>query len=221
MPVPNYSVAPITKDDVPTIGGFLQDSKLQLAINRFLIVDWPNNSFQKAHYTDAIKGGLSNPRTTSLKVTDNTSGQIVAHLFYTKKASSPGEGQSSATEGDGEQANNQAPDGIVPDVYLAVMDAVKELEPNLDTDEYIELTHLYVEPSSRRQGIGSWLLQIIQEAAAAEKLPLTLFAEPNHHDFFVSHSFRDVKHVDIDLQKWAAPLSGYGVFRVSRMVFEE
>ncbi|KAI0424387.1 hypothetical protein F5Y09DRAFT_324553 [Xylaria sp. FL1042] len=220
MPVPNYSVVPATEDDIPILGDFLQDSKLQLAINRFLILDWPNFPFQKAHYTNAIKGGLSNPRTTSLKVIDNTSGKLVAQLVYTKKVSPPGEGESSTTEGNGGEANNEVPVGIVPDVYWAVMDAVKELEPNLETDEYIELTHMYVEPSSRRRGIGSRLLQIVEEAAAAENLPLTLFAEPNHHDFFVGHGFRDVKDVDIDLRKWAAPLSGYGVFRVSRMIFE-
>ncbi|KAI1424638.1 hypothetical protein F5Y12DRAFT_750938 [Xylaria sp. FL1777] len=221
MAVPNYSVVPITDADIPTIGGFLQDSKLDLAINRFLVKDWPNFPVQKAHYTHAIERGVSNPQTTSLKVVDNASGQPVAHLFYTKKASRRVENDKPTTEEKGGHTENEVPVGFVPDVYWAVMSAVEELEPNLDTDEFIELTHLYVQPSSRRQGIGSWLLHIAQEAAIAAKLPLTLFAEPNHHDFFVNRGFGDVKNVDIDLRTWAARLSGYGVFRVSRMVSEK
>ncbi|KAI0965947.1 hypothetical protein F4678DRAFT_451277 [Xylaria arbuscula] len=221
MPVPNHSVAPVTKDDIPTVSGFLQDSKLHLAINRFLIKDWPNFSFQNVNYARAIEGSLSNPQSTSLKVVNDTSGKIVAYICYTKRPSGPVKHEKLDPEGDESLANEEVPDGFVPDVYRAVMNADKELEPNLNTDEYISLTYLYVEPSSRRQGIGSWLFQIAQEAALAQNLPLTLFSEPNHHDFFVNRGFGDVKKVDIDLREWAAALSGYGVFRVTRMVRDE
>ncbi|KAI1303869.1 hypothetical protein F5Y03DRAFT_407170 [Xylaria venustula] len=221
MPIPNHSVAPVTKDDIPTVSGFLQDSKLHLAINRFLIKDWPNLSFQNVNYTRAIEGSLSNPEATSLKVVDDTSGQIVAYICYTKRPSGPVKNEKLDPEGDESQTNEEIPAGFVPDVYRAVMNADRELEPNLDTDEYISLTYLYVEPSSRRQGIGSWLFQIAQDAAVSQKLPLTLFSEPDPHEFFVNRGVRDVKKVDIDLRKWAAPMSGYGLFRVTRMVRDE
>ncbi|KAI3328154.1 hypothetical protein F4824DRAFT_430560 [Ustulina deusta] len=221
MPIPNHSVVPITKDDIPTIGTFLQNSKLQLAINRFLVHDWPNFPLQKAHYTRAIEGGVSNPQTTSLKVINHTSGQPVAHLFYTKKASRFAENDKPAARKKEEQTKNEVPVGFAPEVYWAAMNAAKSLEPNFDTDEYIELTHLYVEPSSRRQGIGSWLLQIAQEAAMDAKLPLTMCSEPNNHDFFANRGFKDTKNADLDLRNWAASLSGYGVFRISRMVLKD
>ncbi|KAI0515064.1 hypothetical protein F5B22DRAFT_608164 [Xylaria bambusicola] len=221
MPVPNYSVVPITKEDIPLISAFLQASKLQLAINRFLVKDWPNDQFQKVHYTRAIEGGVSNPQTTSLKVINNTTGQAVAHLFYTEKPSTPAGDVEATTGGEKNQVKKEIPAAFNPAVYQAVMEAVEKLEPRLETDKYMELTHLYVEPSSRGQGIGSWLLQIAQEAAEAAKLPIVLCSEPNHHDFFVNRGFKDVKHADIDLAQWAASWSGYGVFRITRMKLQE
>ncbi|KAI0528443.1 hypothetical protein GGR58DRAFT_509334 [Xylaria digitata] len=217
MSVPNHSVVPITKDDIPTIGGFLQASKLQLSINRFLISDWPNFPLQKAHYTSAISSSLMNPQMTCLKVVNDTSQQPVAHLFYTKKVSRFMGRDQQHTEENGGRGSHKVPVGFVPDVYRTVMDFARELQPDFDTEEFIELTHLYVEPSSRRQGIGSWLLRIAQEAATDANLPFSLCSEPSYHDFFVSRGLRDVKTVDVELGKWAASLSGYGIFRMSQM----
>ncbi|KAI1130426.1 hypothetical protein F5Y10DRAFT_235649 [Nemania abortiva] len=210
MPVPNYSVVPMTEDDVPTITGFLYDSKLQLSINRLLISDWPNPPFQKAHYGGVIERSVLDQQLTSLKVVDNTTKRAVAHLFYGRKPSR-------ATE----QGSSEVPAGFAPDVYRAVMEFSKELKPNFDTEEYMELVHMYVEPSSRGQGIGSWLLHIAQEAAKAAEIPFSIFSEPNHHGFFINRGLRDVKTVDVDLRKWAPPLSGYGIFRISRMALPE
>lgn len=243
MPVANHSVIPISKDDIPAIGAFLQASKLQLTINRLLVKDWPNPPLQKAHYTRAIENAVSNPQITSLKVINNTTGEAVAHLFYQKKSSARGGKDEPAQGNKKEQMEMVVPAGFTPAVYWAVMEATNKLEPKLDTDEYIgkaptseaiinssinnyhdflptELTHLYVEPSSRGQGIGSWLLQIVQEAAAAANMPLSLCSEPNYHGFFVKRGFKDQEHADIDLMQWAAPYTGYGVFRLTRMVSE-
>ncbi|KAF2971634.1 hypothetical protein GQX73_g2032 [Xylaria multiplex] len=217
MSVPNHSVVPITKDDVPIIGGYLQASKLQLSINRFLINDWPNFPLQNAHYTSVIASSLANPQMTCLKIVNDTSQQPVAHLFYTRKSSRSMGRDRLSTEESGGEGSRKVPVGFVPDVYQTVMDFAQELQPEFDTEEFIELTHLYVEPSSRGQGMGSWLLQIARQAATDAKLPFTLCSEPTHHDFFVSRGLRDVKTVDVDLRKWAASLSGYGIFRMSRM----
>ncbi|KAI1173415.1 hypothetical protein F4777DRAFT_580995 [Nemania sp. FL0916] len=221
MSVPNYSVVPIAEADIPAIGGLLQDSKLCLAINRFLVKDWPNFAIQKPHYTKAVEGGMANPDTTCLKVVNDTSQLPVAHLFYTRKTVPPRDQSSTATETKSEDAKDEVPAGFIADPYWTVVKTVEELEPEFDTDEYMELTHVYVEPSSRGQGIGSWLFQIARDAATTAGLPFTICAEPDHHDFFVKRGFKDVKSVDIDLNKWAAPLSGYGVFRLARMVFVE
>ncbi|RYC65466.1 hypothetical protein CHU98_g742 [Xylaria longipes] len=194
-------------DDIPTMSSFLQDSKLHLAINRFLIEDWPNPPVQNALYTEAVKSGLSNPQTTCLKVVGDISKQSVAYLFYTKQKLPRGK--------------NEVPAGVVPEVFWTVTTAVQELQSDLQAEEFIGLTHIYVKPSSRRRGIGTWLLRMAQEHAADEKLPFRIIAEPNHHDFFINRGLRDKKHVDIDLTRWAAPLSGYGTFRISSMVSAE
>ncbi|KAI0479873.1 hypothetical protein F4859DRAFT_451946 [Xylaria cf. heliscus] len=207
MSVPNHHVVPMTVDDISIISSFLQDSKLQLAINRFLIKNWPNPPVQNALYTNAVKGGISNPQTTSLKVVNDISKQPVGYIFYTKQKVPSGK--------------KEVPDGVVPEVFWAVTNAAQELQSDFRTEEFIALTHIYVEPSSRRRGIGSWLLQMAQGHAAEEELPLRIIAEPNHHDFFVRRGFRDIKHTDVDLTKWAAPLSGYGAFRISSMVSDE
>ncbi|KAI8630596.1 hypothetical protein F5Y19DRAFT_483928 [Xylariaceae sp. FL1651] len=219
--VPNYTVVPITKDDIPTIGTFLQDSKLQLAINRFLIKDWPNEPVQKALYTGAIEGGVKSTQTTSLKVMSDASGLPVAHLFYTKTKSRTSASDEPTTGGTEGRNDNKVPAGVIPEVYWTVIDAVEELKPDFNTEEYMELTHIYVEPSSRGQGIGSWLVRIAQEDATAAGLPFSICAEPNHHGFFLNRGFKDVKKFDVELTKWAAPLSGYGTFRISRMVMEK
>ncbi|KAI1357313.1 hypothetical protein F5Y08DRAFT_324570 [Xylaria arbuscula] len=221
MPVENHSVIPINQDDIPAIGAFLQASKLQLTINRLLVKDWPNPTLQKAHYTRAIDNAVSNPNVTSLKVINNVTGDAVAQLFYQKKSCAQERKDELPEDSEEKQAKLEVPESFTPAVYYAVMEAVDKLEPVLDTNEYIELTHMYVEPSSRRQGIGSWLLQIVQEAAVAAKLPLSLCSEPNYHSFFAKRGLKDQKHIDIDLAQWAAPYSGYGPFRLCRMVSQE
>ncbi|TRX93451.1 hypothetical protein FHL15_005726 [Xylaria flabelliformis] len=190
MSVPNHRVVPMTVDDVPIISSFLQDSKLQLAINRFVIKDWPNPPAQEALYTKAVEGALSNPQATSLKVVDDISKQPVAYLFYTKQKVP--------------SVDREVPAGVVPEVFWAVTRATQELHSDFQNEEFI----------------GTWLLEMAQKHAADEKLLLRITAEPNHHDFFVNRGFRDIKHVDVDLTRWAAPLSGYGTFRLSSMVSE-
>ncbi|KAI0448243.1 hypothetical protein F5B21DRAFT_193301 [Xylaria acuta] len=218
MSVPNYHVVPITVDDISTISSFLQDSKLQLAINRFVIKDWPNPPIQKALYTEAVKGGLSNPQTTCLKVVEDISKQSVAYLFYTKQRFPNGKHDANVAGDERGDSKKEVPAGVVPEVFWAVTNAFQELRSDFQSEEFIELTHIYVKPTSRQQGIGTWLLQMAQRHAADQKLPFRIIAEPNHHDFFVNRGFRDIKHVDVDLTRWAAPLSGYGTFRISSMV---
>ncbi|KAI1267268.1 hypothetical protein F5Y18DRAFT_415965 [Xylariaceae sp. FL1019] len=211
MKIPNHIVVPATEDDIPIIGTFLQQSKLQLAINRFVIQDWPNEQFQKTHYT--VKGGLADPQTTTLKVINTVSGRPVAYVVYTR----------TKTHADPEAKATtpiETPPGIVPEVYAAVVNAIGELKPSFDSDEFIDITHIYVEPSSRGKGIGSELVEIAHNVAKETNLPFSICAEPNFHGFFVNRGFRDVNHVDIDLTQWSAPSSGYGAFRISRMVME-
>ncbi|KAI1079345.1 hypothetical protein F5B20DRAFT_544572 [Whalleya microplaca] len=220
MSIPGHSILPVVEADLPTLTEFLQASKLQLAINRFLFKDWPAVSAQRANSRAAVESGLRDPQTNSLKVVNDSSGIIVAHLFLTRHSSSNSETRSTSSSGKAaekeSQSQVQVPQSMVPAVLETVRDAMRELKPEFDGD-YIELTHIYVEPSSRNQGIGTQLVQVCRDRARADGLPLTICAEPNHHDFFLKRGFRDTKHVDIDLRHWAPEHNGYGIFRVSRM----
>lgn len=66
-----------------------------------------------------------------------------------------------------------------------------------------EVTYICVEPSSRHQEVGSQLMRICFDRAKADGVPLVVCAEPAAYDFFVKLGFKDTRHVDIDLQKWA------------------
>ncbi|KAI2628658.1 hypothetical protein GGR54DRAFT_588213 [Hypoxylon sp. NC1633] len=224
-PIPDHTILPATEADITTLTDFLVASKLQLAINRFLFKDWPATDAQRANYKTHVESGIKNPRTTSLKVVHDGSGKIVAYLYLTKCSKStdvdarpeagPADNQGAASP---RPSRSSVPDALVPSVVKAMTDAMKELEPDIVGGEYFEITHIYVDPMSRKQGIGTALTQLCHDQAQAEDLPLTICAEPNHHDFFSRRGFGDVEHVDIDLRRWAAENSGYGVFRVSRMM---
>ncbi|KAI1380508.1 hypothetical protein F4677DRAFT_441822 [Hypoxylon crocopeplum] len=216
--IPDHSILPIVEGDEPTLTDFLLASKLQLAINRFVFKDWPAEAAQRANYGAAVHSGLQNPETTSLKVVHEESGEIVAHLFLTRRnKSSDAEKPSNSDKTDEKGSQSETADALVPAVVGAVTAAIKELEPEAIEGDYFEITHIYVKPSSRRRGIGTQLIQLCRERAQVAGVPLTICAEPNHHDFFLKRGFREAKHVDIDLRQWAAENSGYGVFRISRM----
>ena len=80
-----------------------------------------------------------------------------------------------------------------------------------------ELTYIYVKPTKRRQGIASKLLQICLNKSKSTSTPLVVVSEPDGYSFLVKHGFRHVEHKDLDLSQWASPLSGFGVFRLTKM----
>lgn len=215
MSVPNHSILPVTEADIPTIAGFLQASKLQLAINRFLFKDWPNDSAQLAQYTGAVEGGHKDPLVTTLKAVDNRSGEIVGHLGVSRRNSKGGDAETPAAgETDGEQ---KIPEFFVPEVLSTVARTVRELDRDMEGIEHIQIKYIYVKPSSRKQGIGAQLVRLALNEAKAAGVPLAVLSEPASHDFFLKQGLKDIKHVDIDLSKWAAAHSGFGVFRLTQM----
>ncbi|KAH8201383.1 hypothetical protein TruAng_004466 [Truncatella angustata] len=130
MSIPGHSIVPLTADDILTTTSFLQDSKLQLAINRFLIKDWPNEAVQRPLYQAAIEGGLKNPNTTSLKVVNDKSGETVGYFFFTKRGQ-PAPDEDKASKSKIENAGQNVPPGLVPEVFHAVMKAVETLESDV------------------------------------------------------------------------------------------
>jgi hypothetical protein len=142
--IPGHSVLPITADDVPVLGALLTSSKLQLVINRLLFKDWPNETVQLTNYTRAIQNGLSDPNTTSLKVTNDTTGDIVGHLGLTRHKTDNGESSRKGTP------NAMAvPDGMVPDVFHAVVDAIGILNKDIENQDYMGKTDVaYQRPAA-------------------------------------------------------------------------
>ncbi|KAB8356537.1 hypothetical protein FH972_024121 [Carpinus fangiana] len=232
MSIPNHSILPSTEADVATLASFVQESKLQLAINRFLIIDWPNEPVQQALYTSAVESALKDPQVDTMKVVDDRSGDIVASMVLSRRSGDQAKVSTADAEG-----SPAVPHGVNPDVFSVVMDSVKEINEGLEgiehlgmtcnftrpaasdqgTNQRLELTHICVAPSSRRQGIGSQLMRLAVDKATAARLPLITCSEPPAHEFFLKQGLIDTKWVDIDLRKWAPDHAGYGVFRISGM----
>lgn len=76
-----------------------------------------------------------------------------------------------------------------------------------------------VEPSYQRQGVGSRLIQLGFDRARAEGLPLAIAAEAPAYGFFDTLGFKETRHVDIDLRKYAPANSGFGIFRLTGMIW--
>jgi hypothetical protein len=62
-------------------------------------------------------------------------------------------------------------------------------------------------------------MRVCFEKAKAEGVPLALCSEPTAYGFFLKQGLKDTKHVDIDLSKWAPAYCGFGVFRISGMIW--
>ncbi|KAM5360142.1 hypothetical protein ACJZ2D_013957 [Fusarium nematophilum] len=208
------SILPISSSDLPTLAEFIHSSKLRLAINRLLFHDWPNDASQKPIYSQAVESAFNNPAVHCLKAVDQRSKDIIGYLVLTRKQ--PEEGSSPEEQSTG---GEDAPDGMNPDVFSTVVQAAKEISQETDKLDRLELTYIYVNSSHRRQGIGSLLMQEACSRAEAEGVTLSVCSEPAAYEFFKKRGFQDTRHVDIDLCKWAPPYSGFGLFRLSGMVW--
>lgn len=81
------------------------------------------------------------------------------------------------------------------------------------------LTFICVKLEHRLQGIGSDLFQLAIEKAKAEGIPLAVTSEPASYEFFKKLGFKEGKHCEIDLSEHAPPYSGFGVFRLTGMLW--
>ncbi|KAF2226938.1 hypothetical protein BDZ85DRAFT_167876, partial [Elsinoe ampelina] len=227
---PAHSLLPTHPLDTPLLGQFLSASKLQLTINRFIFKSWPNSEKQLAHYTAQIESAHGDSQISSFKVVHDKSGEVVGHLVLTREGARAGgggdddegkreEGEGKeGKEGDEKQGRPEVPEYLVPEAFFAVLDAAQEIEKEVQGRERLTLTWMYVRSESRRQGIGSGLVAFALETARKDGLPLVTAAEPQAYEFMKKQGFKDTKHVDFDLAKWALPNCGYGAFRLSGLI---
>jgi GNAT superfamily N-acetyltransferase len=228
----NYSILPIVKSDLDTLAQFVQESKLGLTINRLLWKDWPDEATQLAHYTTAIQANWDDPDAERFKVVDKESGLTVGHLVLTRQRPKPKEDEPATREG--EQKPN-VPKGMNVEVFLAVMAAMGEVASGGDVDHLSKyfhsgqnaanpltgssaLTHVYIKPAHRGKGLREQLVHIAIDKAESAGIPLYLTSEPEGHDLYLKLGFKDTKHADIDLTRWAPSYSGFGLFRLWAMV---
>ena len=76
-----------------------------------------------------------------------------------------------------------------------------------------------VRPSKQGHRIGSKLMQLGYDRAKEEGIPFAICAEAPAYGFFSKLGFEDLRHQEIDLRKYAAAYSGFGVFRLSGMIW--
>lgn len=238
-----YVLESATSEDIPTLTDFLVKSKRHLVFNRFLYKNWPNEEQLYANCKATVSNGIYYPEMNSLKVVNTTTNKTVAYLLVARVVKpeylTPADARNEKRRErrDAQERNKRA--GVI---NFAVVDTMLEairrlgnpegdhlgkyLEPlhvtrlreTVSNHFQTEIKHIYVEPSSRKLGIGTALLRECLDRAVWEGLRLTVNAEPNHHEWFLRRGFIDVVVSDVDLRQFAPEHSGYGQFRISKMI---
>ncbi|KAM0426072.1 hypothetical protein ACHAPT_008703 [Fusarium lateritium] len=211
------SILPVVSSDLPTLVEFVHSSKRCLTINRLLYHDWPSDAVQKAQYRQAVELAFNAQSIQCLKAVDEESNEVVGYLVLAPKT--PIE-MKEGTETSSGNKKRSVPEGMNAAVLAAVENAVLEIKAETNKLHHLELTYIYVKPSHRQKGIGSLLVEEAFRRAHVERIPLSVDTEPAAYNFFKNRGFRDTKHVDIDLRTWAPPYSGFGIFRLSGLLWE-
>lgn len=80
---------PMLESDLTTAARFMYESQIQQATNRFLFLDWPNESAQIALYEASMRQTFNDPSNEMYKITDD-SGAMIASLILNRKSYSTG-----------------------------------------------------------------------------------------------------------------------------------
>ncbi|KAL4749892.1 hypothetical protein BDW72DRAFT_204334 [Aspergillus terricola var. indicus] len=202
-PSPIYTFRQVERSDLDALEELLFTSKLSLTINRLLFNDWPNEAAQRRNYRAALaQQDFESGDRESLGVIDNASGKLIGWLALRRRQ---------PELSDAEHFN--------PDVYNAVMKAVRELSStDLEAKEHYEVVYIAVDRAFRRRGIGRDLIRHVFAKAKAGA-PVAVSSEPQAYAFFTKMSFEETKSVEMDLAQWAPPYSGFGAFRLSSMIW--
>ncbi|PVH95486.1 hypothetical protein DM02DRAFT_690064 [Periconia macrospinosa] len=206
MSIPGHTILSPTDEDIPVLAKYLQASKLTLDINRFLWLDWPNKAAQHDDYTRAIKESFQNPEVAPFKVIHDDSGEIVAHLSLTQM------NHEKAVQPTADEEPKPVPRGINPEVYATVHRTAGELNKHWEGKEHLRLTWIYVRPESRKNGIGTALVNMALQKAREQGVPLVALSEPGAREFFLKVGLKDIVHADVDLNQWASGKGEYKAF---------
>ncbi|KAJ5201383.1 uncharacterized protein N7498_006046 [Penicillium cinerascens] len=213
MAAPKYSIASVSEPDLPFLANFIHAAKLSLSINRLIFKDWPNEALQKQMYSEAVQDGYSNPSMECFKAVDVDSNEIVGYFVLARKRPVKESLIDSGSEGEA------IPDGFNLGLFREMTDATIQIAKQTDAIDRFEIVYMCVKPSYQCKGIGSKLVQLGFDRARAEGIPFAVCAEAPAHEFFIKLGFKDTTHYDIDLRKYAPAYSGFGIFRLSGMMW--
>ena len=73
--------------------------------------------------------------------------------------------------------------------WLEFQNSIVDRGPLTDIEEYWDVDHLSVDPSYQRRGIGSALIQYVQQVAAKDNLPIVLAASVKGRPMYKKHGF--------------------------------
>ena len=236
----NYSISPVSSSDLPTLASFTHSSKLALSINRLIFQPWPNEPVQRALYTHAVESAYEDPSMKCFKAVEDESNEIIGYFVIARRqpVSSKGE-PSTDTNSHNASGGQDMPDGLNLGLLTEVNKATAEIAKDTEGIDrlgksslpflsiyirteliyQVELIYMCVRPSKQGHGIGSKLMQLGLDRTKAEGIPFAICAEAPAYGFFAKLGFKDLSHQDIDLQKYASAYSGFGVFRLSGMIW--
>lgn len=237
MTAPKYSISPVSSFDLPTLANFIHSSKLALSINRVIFQPWPNEPLQRTLYTNAVESAYEDPSMECFKAVEDESNEIIGYIVIAQKQPvNSKEKPSTDTNNQNASSRQDIPDGLNPGLLTEVTNGAAEIAK--DTEEIdrfgktylsihirteltfqVELIYMCVRPSKQRHGVGFQLMQLGFDRAKAEGIPFAICAEAPAYGFFAKLGFKDLRHQDIDLRKYTSAYSGFGVFRLSGMIW--
>ena len=231
---PALSLLPVEQADLPTLRDLVHSCKLPLAINRLIIKDWPNEPVQKRQDFASVNGAFESPTVEDLKLVDDETGDIIGCLVLRHdEAKDAGNGGEAIAE-PALTAQDSVPEGVDPDVMKAMLAATATVEAatneaHLSThlpttsrcraNSCPEIVYICVKQSRRRQGAGSVMMKACKAKARSSGLPLVICAEPAAVAFLTKQGFGETAHGDIDLSQFVVPMSGFGIFGLTGMIW--
>lgn len=111
----------VEENNLGELTALLHATKLALSINRLIIQDWPNDPAQEKLYRGAVEGALHSEGIEDWKATDESAGKIIGYLAQTVQD------PKFKDKNDSENSQSQVPEGVVPEVYEAVMQATNTI----------------------------------------------------------------------------------------------
>lgn len=134
MAVPDFTIAPVERDDLPILAQFLHSSKQALSINRLIFLNWPNDELQMQMYTGAVTGGFESSEMHDFKAVNNETKEIIGYIVFQKNG---GKTDDEIAIRNRQVAESQIPEGINPPLMTDVNNATLEISKPADKIDHV------------------------------------------------------------------------------------